>query len=88
LIGTAAERRQDRFAAYVAFGLGLWVGMQAFINIGVNVGLLPTKGLTLPFVSYGSNSLIVCCIAIGMLMRICHENQLADGGKEGRWQRV
>jgi cell division protein FtsW len=62
--------------------------MQAFVNIGVNVGLLPTKGLTLPFLSYGSNSLIVCCIAIGMLMRVCHENLLSGGDTEGRWQRV
>ena len=87
-IGTRAERRGDRYAAYVAYGLGLWLGMQAFINIGVNVGLLPTKGLTLPFVSYGSNSLIVCCITVAMLLRICHENRSADGGKEGQWQRV
>ena len=62
--------------------------MQAFINIGVNVGLLPTKGLTLPFLSYGSNSLIVCCMAIGMLLRVRYENQTADGGKGGQWQRA
>ena len=87
-IGTRAEQRGDRYAAYVAYGLGLWLGMQAFINIGVNVGLLPTKGLTLPFLSYGSNSLIVCCIAVAMLLRIRHENQLAGDGREGQWQRV
>jgi cell division protein FtsW len=87
-IGTRAEKRGDRFSAYVAYGLGLWLGMQAFINIGVNVGLLPTKGLTLPFLSYGSNSLIVCCIAVGILMRIRYENQCAGTGKEGQWQRV
>lgn len=74
-IGTAAESRHARFAAYVAYGLGLWIGLQAFINIGVNVGLLPTKGLTLPFMSYGGNSLIVCLIAVGMLSRIHYENQ-------------
>jgi cell division protein FtsW len=62
--------------------------MQAFINIGVNVGLLPTKGLTLPFLSYGSNSLIVCCVAVGMLLRVRYENQTADDGREGQWQRV
>jgi cell division protein FtsW len=87
-IGTGAERRQDRFAAYVAYGLGLWLGMQAFVNIGVNVGLLPTKGLTLPFISYGSNSLIVCCMAIGMLMRINRETLSAGHGRESGWQRV
>jgi cell division protein FtsW len=87
-IGTRAERRGDRFAAYVCYGLGLWLGMQAFVNIGVNVGLLPTKGLTLPFLSYGSNSLIVCCIAIGMLLRVRCENQTAGDAREGAWQRV
>jgi cell division protein FtsW len=87
-IGARAEARGDRYAAYVAYGLGLWLGMQAFVNIGVNVGLLPTKGLTLPFLSYGSNSLIVCCIAIGMLSRVRYENQVAGDGKEGQWQRA
>jgi cell division protein FtsW len=87
-IGVRAEARGDRYAAHVAYGLGLWLGMQAFINIGVNVGLLPTKGLTLPFLSYGSNSLIVCCIAVGMLLRVRYENQTAGDAKEGQWQRV
>jgi cell division protein FtsW len=87
-IGTAAEQRGDRFSAYVAYGIGLWIGMQAFINIGVNVGLLPTKGLTLPFLSYGSNSLVVCCMAVGMLLRIRHENRTSDDGKGGAWQRA
>lgn len=87
-IGARAEARGDRYSAYVAYGLGLWLGMQAFINIGVNVGLLPTKGLTLPFLSYGSNSLIVCCIAIGMLLRIRYENQSVGDDREGQWQRA
>jgi cell division protein FtsW len=87
-IGARAESRGDRYAAYVAYGLGLWLGMQAFINIGVNVGLLPTKGLTLPFLSYGNNSLIVCCVAIGMLSRVRYENQSAGDGREGQWQRA
>lgn len=87
-IGTRAELRGDRYAAYVSYGLGLWLGMQAFINIGVNVGLLPTKGLTLPFLSYGSNSLIVCCIAVGLLLRVRYENQIAGDDKEGQWQRA
>ena len=72
-IGAHAERRGDRYAAYVAYGLGLWLGMQAFINIGVNMGLLPTKGLTLPLVSYGRSSLIVTMVCIGLLLRIHHE---------------
>jgi len=74
-IGAAAEAIDRRFSAYVAYGFGLWIGMQAFINIGVNVGLLPTKGLTLPLMSYGGNSIIVACIVIGMLARIDYETR-------------
>jgi cell division protein FtsW len=87
-IGACAEARGDRYAAYVAYGLGLWLGMQAFINVGVNVGLLPTKGLTLPFLSYGSNSLIVCCVAVGILLRVRYENRTAGSSREGQWQRA
>jgi cell division protein FtsW len=61
------------FEAYLAIGLGTWLGIQAFINIGVNMGLLPTKGLTLPLISYGRSSLIVTLICISLLMRIHHE---------------
>ncbi len=87
-IGARAERRGARFAAFVAYGVGLWIGMQAFINIGVNMGLLPTKGLTLPFISYGSNSLIACCIAVGLLARVHRENSEAGDAREGKWQRA
>lgn len=61
------------FEAYIAIGLGTWLGIQAFINIGVNMGLLPTKGLTLPLISYGRSSLIVTMICIALLLRIHHE---------------
>ena len=61
------------FEAYLAIGLGTWLGLQAFINIGVNMGTLPTKGLTLPLISYGRSSLIVAMVAIGLLLRIHHE---------------
>ena len=61
------------FEAYLAMGLGTWLGLQAFINVGVNMGLLPTKGLTLPLISYGRSSLIVTMAAIGLLLRIHHE---------------
>ena len=61
------------FEAYLAIGLGAWLGLQAFINIGVNMGLLPTKGLTLPLISYGRSSLIVAIVALGLIMRIHHE---------------
>ena len=87
-IGATAELRGARFAAYVAYGLGLWVGLQAFVNIGVNVGALPTKGLTLPFMSYGSNSLIVCLMAVGMLGRIHLENRRGDVREVGPWLRA
>lgn len=61
------------FESYVAVGLGTWLGLQTFINLGVNMGLLPTKGLTLPLISYGRSSLIVTMIAIALLLRIHHE---------------
>ena len=75
-IGARAERTGCWFAAYAAHGLGLGIGLQAMINIGVNLGLLPTKGLTLPFMSYGSNSIIVTCMAVGLLLRIDRDLRL------------
>ncbi len=74
-IASQAEAAGNYFAAYMAYGIGIWLSMQAFINMGVNVGLLPTKGLTLPMMSYGGSSLIVCCMAIGLLMRIQFETR-------------
>ncbi len=68
-----AANSERFFEAYLAIGLGTWLGLQAFINVGVNMGLLPTKGLTLPLVSYGRSSLIVTMIGIGLLLRIHHE---------------
>jgi cell division protein FtsW len=84
-IASQAERAGNFFAAYMAYGIGIWLSMQAVINMGVNVGLLPTKGLTLPLMSYGGSSLIVCCAAIGLLMRIHYETngvsrQASKGG--------
>ncbi len=61
------------FEAYFAAGIGTWLGLQAFVNVGVNMGLLPTKGLTLPLISYGRSSLIITMIAIAMLLRVHHE---------------
>jgi cell division protein FtsW len=72
-IGAKAHRAEWPFAAFLAHGFGLGIGLQALVNAGVNVGLLPTKGLTLPFMSYGSNSLIVACMAAGVLLRIDRE---------------
>ena len=68
-----AANAERYFETYLAMALGTWLGLQAFINVGVNMGLLPTKGLTLPLISYGRSSLIVTMAAIGLLMRIHHE---------------
>jgi cell division protein FtsW len=73
MIARRAETHGNMFASYLAYGIGIWLAMQAFINIGVNMGVLPTKGLTLPLMSYGGSSLIVCCAAIGLLLRIHYE---------------
>jgi cell division protein FtsW len=72
-IAKRAANAERFFEAYLAMGLGTWLGLQAFINVGVNMGLLPTKGLTLPLISYGRSSLIVTMVAIGLLLRIHHE---------------
>jgi cell division protein FtsW len=72
-IASQAAAVGNHFAAYLAYGIGIWLSMQAIINMGVNVGLLPTKGLTLPLISYGGSSLIVSCMAVGLLMRIYYE---------------
>jgi cell division protein FtsW len=79
-IGRQATLHQRYFAALAAQGIGVWIGFQALINMGVNVGLLPTKGLTLPLMSYGGSGLVVNCVALAILLRIDWENrQLARG---------
>jgi cell division protein FtsW len=72
-LAVRAVNAERFFEAYISIGLGTWLGLQAFINVGVNMGILPTKGLTLPLVSYGRSSLIVMMIAIALLLRIHHE---------------
>jgi len=72
-LGIRAHNAERFFEAYLAIGLGTWLGLQAFINVGVNMGMLPTKGLTLPLISYGRSSLIITMISIGLLLRIHHE---------------
>lgn len=66
------------FPACLTFGLGAWLGVQAMVNIGVNMGLLPTKGLTLPLMSFGGSSLVVCCAAIGIILRADLESRRAS----------
>ena len=75
MIGFTANLQDRLFAAYTAYGITFWLGLQACINIGVNAGLLPTKGLTLPFLSYGGASMVVNCVVIAVLLRIDHENR-------------
>jgi cell division protein FtsW len=72
-IARLAQKAGLMFHSYLAAGFGLWLGFQAFINIGVNMGVLPTKGLTLPFMSYGRSSLIVTLAWVGLLLRVYHE---------------
>ena len=74
-IGRQAARLERSFAALVAQGIGVWIGVQAFINIGVNVGVLPTKGLTLPLLSFGGSGIVANCVALAILMRIDYENR-------------
>lgn len=81
-IGLWAEKARQYFSAYVAYGLAFqWIG-QVLINIGVNVGLLPTKGLTLPFLSYGGSSLVICCVCMGLLLRIEWERRTYLGNED------
>ena len=74
-IGNAARRQELQFHAYLAYGLSLIIGIQASVNLGVNLGILPTKGLTLPFMSYGGNSLIVSCMMVAVILRIDYETR-------------
>jgi len=80
-LGKKALEKEQYFAAYVAYGMAMLIGFQAFINLGVNMGLLPTKGITLPFVSFGGSSLLACSIAIGLLLRVHHEMEAGDEKK-------
>jgi cell division protein FtsW len=72
-IAVAAEQAGQRFSAYIAYGLGIWLGFQSFVNMGVNMGILPTKGLTLPLMSYGGSSMMIMCCAIALLFRVHSE---------------
>lgn len=86
MLGKRAADADRFFEAYLAIGIGTWLGLQAVINLGVNMGLLPTKGLTLPLVSYGRSSMIVALVSLGILLRIHHE--LSEPGQSARPSRA
>ena len=79
-IGRQAIAIDLTFAGLTAKGIGIWIGVQAFINMGVNLGLLPTKGLTLPLMSYGGSGVLINCIGLAILLRIDYENRLRMRG--------
>jgi cell division protein FtsW len=79
-IGRQAIATEKFFAGLVAKGIGIWIGVQAFINMGVNLGLLPTKGLTLPLMSFGGSGIVTNCIGIAILLRIDYENRILMRG--------
>ncbi|MGB5443688.1 MAG: putative lipid II flippase FtsW [Gammaproteobacteria bacterium] len=86
VVAAQAAKADNLFASYLAYGIGIWFGLQSFVNIGVNMGLLPTKGLTLPLMSYGGSSMVVMCAAVALLLRIDYEtrsatNALSAGGR-------
>lgn len=79
-IGRTSLRLGHAFSGLVAYGFGLWLGIQFVVSIGVNLGVLPTKGLTLPLVSYGGSSMVVNCIVLAMILRIDYENRMIISG--------
>lgn len=80
-IGAAAQRAGRSFGAYLAWGVAAWLGLQTFVNIGVNLGVLPTKGLTLPLMSYGGSSLVTTIVALALLLRV--DSELRSGRGRG-----
>ena len=82
-LGRTALEQDRPYAAYVCFGIALMFSGQAFVNMGVSAGLLPTKGLTLPLISYGGTSVIVSCALLGIVLRVARElAQPAKGKKQ------
>jgi cell division protein FtsW len=77
VIGFRADRAKLHYAAYIAYGIGFWIGFQVLFHIGVNLALLPPKGWTLPLSSYGGSSLLVTMMAIALLMRVHRDTQIA-----------
>ena len=86
IVATQAAKADNLFASYLSYGIGIWFGLQSFVNIGVNMGLLPTKGLTLPLMSYGGSSMIVMSVAVALLLRVDHETRSTAGGLSANGQ--
>ncbi len=80
VIGFRADKVKLHYAAYLAYGIGFWIGFQVLFHVGVNLALLPPKGLTLPLISYGGSSLLMTMIAIALLMRVHRDTQIARFG--------
>ena len=93
-IAAVAQKAGRPFAANLAWGIGTWFSLQSFINLGVNMGLLPTKGLTLPLMSYGGSSMVVMCAAAALLLRIDYETRCTveglpeSGATPAKWRRT
>ena len=83
-LGMRCIEMRRHFSGYIAFGIALWVGLQTFVSIGVNLGMLPTKGLTLPLISSGGSSVMMTCVAIGVLLRVSWEYNRAVRRQEVR----
>lgn len=81
-----AKKVHSLFAAYIAFGFAALLAIQTFINMGVNIGMLPTKGLTLPFMSYGGSSLLVTCMMLGILLRLANELHQMEYNTQSRFR--
>jgi len=77
-VGLKCVEMRRHFAGYCAFGIALWMSLQSFVSIGVNLGLLPTKGLTLPLISSGGSSVLMTCAALGLLLRVSYELDRAE----------
>lgn len=77
-IGLRCVEMRRHFAGYCAFGIALWIGLQSFVSMGVNLGVLPTKGLTLPLISSGGSSVLMTCVAMGLLLRVSYELDRAE----------
>src|SRR5690606_12001160 len=87
-IGRAAEKQGKRVNGYLVYGVSMMLGLQVMVNVGVSSGLLPTKGLTLPLISYGGSSLIIVCVVLSLIMRADYENshvtEKSGAGKQRR----